>query len=509
MSEAPNEHSPVQQQEDVAPSSNAQQADTSAAVTKRPAENEIEFISSNPVKKRKLSGQQTTLMGPMAPMAPMAQMAQMAQAPMPPPPRPPQQSLILMQKGPGASQFAPIDRRRSLCGIAQAKGTTPSPMLETRGVSLPVLENFAFPLSFPPILAQRPRLSEAISPKQLPQILPEPLEAGSQANQARPPSPTPTPLPSITLDQISCLDFNGIPTSTPGFDVNRIFSTDGGLMSSVGVADMSFAIPPPSLSTNPFTSPNAIPFRMYSTGSLVPMMPPQGTGQPPTSFSSLPVPQPQQQAVPAPIASNGANVQGHHHPTNRQHPQAPPPFGSPAFSRPSSPAPGQEPPCLHCARIRQQTLLRQSQGLPPLPAPGNNNTTPRQQPQQHACHPPPATPASSTHLPPLHPTQPCRPAPRSSLAPPERQRLQPPVTPTSVMPLIPARASLNTHHHHIHAPGPPPNLVQDIVQTVQSTFPYAQVAARHGVLPARVAEVLAGVVVGPLLRGVGRGGGMG
>ena len=177
MSEAPNVHSPFQQQEDVAPSSNTQQADTSAAVTKRPAEDEIEFISSNPVKKRKLSGsssgQQTTLTAPRAPMA------QMAQAPMPPPPLPPQQTLIPMQEGPGASQVAPIDRCRSLCGIAQAKGPTPSPILETRGVSLPVLENFAFPLSFPPILAQRPRLSEAISPKQLPRILPEPLEAGS------------------------------------------------------------------------------------------------------------------------------------------------------------------------------------------------------------------------------------------------------------------------------------------------------------------------------------------
>ncbi len=507
MSETPQEQSSVQKQ-DAAPSSDSQQADTSAAVTKRHAEDEIEFISSNPVKKRKLSGQQTTL------VAPMAQMVQTAQAPMPPPPRPSQQTLLPMQQGPGAFQVASVDRSRSLCGIAKAKGPTPSPMLEIRGTSLPVLDSFVFPLSFPPIPSQRPRLSEAISPKQLPQTLPEPLEAGSQTNQARPPCPTLAPLPSITLDQISCLDFNGVPTSTPGFDVNRIFSTDGGLMSSIGVAGMSFAIPPSSPSTNPFTSPNAIPFRMYSTGSLVPMVPPQDVG-PPTSFPNVPMSQPQQQAVPAPIANNKATVQGLHHPTNGQHPQAPPPAGSPAFSRSYSPVPGPKPPCLHCARIRQQTLLRQSQGLPQLPALVNNNTTtPRQQPQQHACHPPPTTPTSSTHLPPPHPIQPRRPTPRSSLAPPpERQRLQSPAVLAPVRPPIPARASLSTHRHHahahIHAPAPPPNLVQDIAQTVQSTFPYAQVAARHGLLPASVAEVLAGVVIGPLLRGGGSGGGMG
>ncbi len=505
MSQPSQEQFPVQPQ-DAAPPDNAQQADTSAAVTKRPAEDEIEFISSNPVKKQKLSGQQAIVVVPMA------------QTSMPPPPRPSQQTLIPMQQNPSATQVALVDRSRSLCGIAPAKGPAPTPMLETRGTSLPVLDSFVFPLSFPPIPSQRPRLSEAISPKQLPQTLPKPLDAGSQANQARPPSPSPAPLPSITLGQISCLDFNGVPTSTPGFDMDRIFATDGGLVKSCGVTDVSFAIPPPSPSMNPFTGQHAIPFRMYSTGSLVPMVPPQGVGQSPTSLPGVPVPRPQQQATPAPIARNGATVQGHHHLMNRHHPQVLPPAGGSAFSRPSSPTPGPKPHCIQCAWIRQQTLLRQAQGLPQPPAPGTNSTTPRQQLQQHACHPPPTTPARSTHLPPPYPAQTHRPTPRSSLAPPpERQRLESPAVPALVRPPVPARVSISTTRHHAHThthahahvPGPAPNLVQDIVETVQSTFPYAQVAARHGVLPAKVAEVLAGAVVGPLLRGGGRGGGMG
>jgi len=48
-----------------------------------------------------------------------------------------------------------------------------------------------------------------------------------------------------------------------------------------------------------------------------------------------------------------------------------------------------------------------------------------------------------------------------------------------------------------------------MAQTVQSTFPYAQVAARHGVLPDKVAEVLASMVITPLLRGAGRPPGVG
>jgi hypothetical protein len=51
--------------------------------------------------------------------------------------------------------------------------------------------------------------------------------------------------------------------------------------------------------------------------------------------------------------------------------------------------------------------------------------------------------------------------------------------------------------------------LQDIAQTVQAVFPYAQVADRHGMVSAKVAEVVSGMVIKPLMRGVDRPPGMG
>ncbi len=94
---------------------------------------------------------------------------------------------------------------------------------------------------------------------------------------------------------------------------------------------------------------------------------------------------------------------------------------------------------------------------------------------------------------------------RSTPAPERQQRLQSPAPPFVLPPVKAPTPAARACHHYL----PSPSLVQDIVQTVQSTFPYAQVAARHGVLPARVMDVLAAVVLGPLLNGSARGAGMG
>lgn len=56
------------------------------------------------------------------------------------------------------------------------------------------------------------------------------------------------------------------------------------------------------------------------------------------------------------------------------------------------------------------------------------------------------------------------------------------------------------------APKKPPtthNLLVDVAETVELCFPYNDVAARHGVTPAKVAEALSGVVLLPLLRVAG------
>ena len=482
MSDVPEEQEAVHRQADV-PSSNTPNTSAQTVPEKRPADDEVQFISSNPIKKQRPTGQLTD---------------HMAQGPMAPPPRPLKQTPFPGEQTAVVPRAPPVERRRSLCGVVQ--GTVPVPTLENRGASLPVLEHFAFPQSFSSLPSQPHRLSEAISPKQLPQAFSAASEAGVNTNQAPPPAPSPVSQTSVTLDQISCLDFNGIPTNTPGFDVSRIFSADGGLMSAVGVADMTPTTQSPS-PTNPFSGQNAIPFAMYSTGSLVPMMLTHGNARAPASFPNLPMPSQRstpcpslssqsrpQQGMPATGPDNIANIQGSH-PTKAQHQPGQPQVGNTALSRSFSPAPGPKPPCLHCARIRQQNLLRQAQGSVQLP--GNSTQPHRPASQQHSCHPPNA-PVSNNMPPPQQPS-----IPRSTPAP-EQQRLRSPAPFSApIRPPTPARTN------------PYPALLQDMAQTVQSTFPYAQVAARHGVLPDKVAEVLASMVITPLLRGAGRPPGVG
>jgi hypothetical protein len=257
-------------------------------------------------------------------------------------------------------------------------------------------------------------------------------------------------------------------------------------------------MPVPSL--NPLSTHNAIPFTMYSTGNIMTMPQTHNMSQAPVNFPLLPMQgQPQQHGVPAP--GNMANSQGQF-PVKPQHPQGQPMGGNMVLSRSSSPAPGAKPPCLHCARIRQENLFRQAQGPPGMP--GNNTIQPHQpaSQQHHGCHPPPAPVNNPIPLP--GPTQ-LGPIPRSTPAGGLGQLTNAPRQPP------------NQYQPATQFPGPapftspggrisftPPNLLQDIAQTVQASFPYAQVAARHGTAPARVAELLSNVVVAPLLRGNGR-----
>ncbi|KAK4151102.1 hypothetical protein C8A00DRAFT_36270 [Chaetomidium leptoderma] len=464
MSEAFKEEEPVPAQATTPPSDET--------LVKRPANDEIEFISSNPVKKRRLTEQKSDSIAP-GPMAP---------------PPPPQTSVPKQQQTPPSPRIPPTDRRRSLCGIGHVKVPVPGSTLENRGASLPALEDFLFPQSFPPIPNQPSRLSVAISPKQLPQAFPVPHGTNSNTIQPLPPAPSAAPQNSVSLDQISCLDFNGVPTNTPGFDLNQIFSADGGIMGGFGMCNTGA----PSLGMgntplNPMNTQNAIPFTMYSTGNI--MATPQahsGTQLLP-SFPSAPI-QSQHQQMP--------NSQGQYPMNPPQHSQqCQPPGGNLAFG----PPPVTKPPCLHCARIRQENLVRRAQGSPLLPT---NNVAHQHRPasqQHHNCHPPPA-PVNS-HLP--------------------RPILPPPVLiPRST----PATGQQHQHRHSHHSPAAQsggsssssssssmldtaatrPNLVQDIAQTVQASFPYAQVAARHGLLPAKIAEVVSNMVIGPLLRGAGR-----
>jgi hypothetical protein len=497
MSETPKAESPPQPQAPAA-SGNVEAATDQSALVKRPlSDDEIEFISSNPVKKRRMTEQKPNQM-PQGSMPP------------PPPPIPREHTPVVKQQTPTAEQIPPLNRSQSLCGPGLVKGPVADAMLKTRGTSLPVLDNFAFPTSFPPVPAQSSRLSVAISPKQLPQALTATPEVDDNPSQ---PASGPAAQNSVALDQISCLDFNGIPVNTPGFDLGRIFSADNGIMSALGLDNTGIPAPAPP-PVNPLTTQNTIPFTMYSTGNIV-TMPQTGANQSLAAFPSQPMQhqhhqhQPQQPGVFAPRDTLGSQVQ---YPANHHH-QASLPREQPSSSRSPTPTPGAKPACLHCARLRQENLMRRAQAPPLLP--GTAVQPHNQAAQPHMCAP------SSNHLPPPTPApSPLRPTPRSTPAGGQlanvhqRQQQQhlpathPPATlmPSAPAPQIPLSAMLSVPAR----PGPAPSLLQDIAQTVQASFPYAQLAARHGVAPARVAEVVSRMVIGPLLRGgADRGSGSG
>ncbi|KAK4099377.1 hypothetical protein N658DRAFT_517447 [Parathielavia hyrcaniae] len=394
------------QQQATNPSVALEEAAGQAGVIKRPvADDDIQFVSSNPVKKRRMTEQKP---------------AQTTDNSMAPPPAPTVKHLT-----PTIEQISPVDRSRSLCGIGQAKGPLADAMLETRGASLPVLENFAFPQVFPGFPNQPSRFSVAVSPRQLPQAFATPSEADADANQPVRPAPGHAAQDSVTLDQISCLDFHGVPLNTPGFNLSQVFPADGGIMGGFGLNSTGGST---SARPNPLNAHNTIPFTMYSTGNIVTLPQTNGAGQPP-------------------------------------------------------------PACLHCARLRQEHLLRQAQLVPGDAA----QDQPPPSSQQHLCRPPSPTPLALPTLRPIPRSTPANIHPRQQ----QQEQQQQQHLPTAQCPApatMPAPLPLRS--------GPALNLVQDIAHTVQSCFPYAQVAARHGMAPARVVEVVSGVVVRPLLRGV-------
>ncbi|KAK4246526.1 hypothetical protein C7999DRAFT_15325 [Corynascus novoguineensis] len=420
-------------------------ANDSERPTKRPAiDSDIEIISSNPVKKRRLS-EPTTTQGSATSTTPPS-----LPPPLPPPSLPisfpPQETLSAEHETCASSQTTLADRCRSLCGIGQAEALTSEASMDTRGTSLPALEQFAF--SQTPSLATRqtPRVSDAISPKQIPHAVPPPppgtgasatesVQSMATATTTATMTTTASPLPknSITLDQISCLDFNGVPTNSPGFDTGRVFGGDGDIPRGIGGGNATGAMAPDQ---GPH---NSIPFTMSSAGNVMTISQAYNMGK---------------QSVP--VLSNGTR-----------------------------------PPCLQCARIRQRNMLRQAQVAatsPMLPTQANGRAN-----SQNNCHPP-----SSPRMPPPTSFPRSRQTPRSTPAPPSQEQRQPPnQQQTRYQQLLqnqsPSTSAVVTSNCHLQP------LLRDMAQTIQASFPYVQVAARHGMTPARVAEVLASVVASPLL----------
>lgn len=470
MSEAPQKEEPAQ-----APSAKVEHASDQAILAKRSAaDDDVEFISSNPLRKRRLTEQKPA--------------AQVAQASMPPPPIPQPQN-------PFTSQVAPVDRHRSLCDMRSAKGHDSEALLENRGTSLPVLESFVFPQSLPSTATQSSRLSEAISPKQLPHPCPAGSDANANLNQLPPPAQSPGPQNSVTLDQISCIDFKGVPTNTPGLDLSRIFYADGGVMSfesNIGPSAPASSLP------NQLSTHNTIPFTMYSTGNIVAMPHMQGENHFPASFAGGPL-QAQHQNHGASFAGHPPVHQGQY-PASPRYPQAQAPGRNVASSSSPSPASGPKPPCPHCARIQQETLLRQTRGPPQLL--GINAVQPQHQASQKSIRQSSSAPVPlSSHLPHLVPTQPrSSPRPTSAGGPPATTQGQ-----QHQMCHAPSRLPA----HPVASATPAPlsldsGLLEDIAQTVKATFPFSQVAGRHGLAVGQVFDLVSQMLKRPLMDGVCR-----
>ncbi|KAH6632719.1 hypothetical protein F5144DRAFT_593420 [Chaetomium tenue] len=440
------------------------QANEQAMLTKRHVvDDEIEFISSNPVKKRRLTEQKHGE-APQEPMKPP-----LLNPPPPPPPPPPpspalppscppplsQTTFVANPTTPAPTQTLAADRRHSMCDANQ-----------TRGNSLPVFKKFFFPQS--PALAQThpPRRSEAISPKQLPQPYRAPPEADADIAHPSLPVPSPSSTNSVTLDQISCLDFNGTPTNSPGFDVSQVFSADGGIMGSVGFGNAVSQTHAPA----PITPTN--------THSLVPPM---------THLSSE-----------NSLALSMATLQKQN--TTKRHFPSRHPAAENTVARQPPPMPviknTTKPPCLHCARIRfiQNPINHQLNFIPPLGSVHNHNNHNNSGPIPH--------PAPTSHpTPPPHPTSYPRPH-YNHHHHHQHDHHQPSATQSPSLP--PTHPNKNTPN------GGPNSLLHDMAQAIQASFPYTQVAARQGMTPETVAEVLSSLVVVPLLlRGGGSGGGHG
>lgn len=398
---------------------------------KRPAvEDEIEFISCNPVKKR-LAEQTTVHSTTISSEHPQ-----------------PQDTRSTNQKTKDFPHTSPTGRCQSLCGIGQTRAPGPGTTMESRGTSLPVLEKFTFPQTFPPMTGRSPRGSDAISPKQLPQSVPEPLKPGANwsragtntattVSAAKTGVPAPVQANSVTLDQISCLNVNGIPTHSPEFDAGRVFPADGGIMSGISVSHTTSSVPPrPAFPTS--SSRNGTLFSMYSADSI----------------------------LTAPQAHHGEKL-----------------------SVPVLLMETKQTSCTHCALIRQQNAFRQV----PVSGPSHQIATQTQGHINFQSHDRTSTLRNMLSHPvfsaPGH-------IPRSTPTPiQEKGQLQSQCQHRCQQP--PPQSLLHqvsvTSSHYLQP------LLQDMAQTIQASFPYAQVAARHGITPAKVAEVLASVVGAPLV----------
>lgn len=163
---------------------------------REPDDDDIQFVSSHPVKKPRLRGEEAANDG----QAVQAQTQAEAQAPSPHATG--QENTPVTEISAAHDTSRPPDRSISAAPLGLASHLSAHAMWENRGTSLPAMENFSFQTAYPTASARSPA-SAAVSPKQVHQSLPlnGVQTEGPQSTQV-------SPTRGVTIDQVPCLDIS-------------------------------------------------------------------------------------------------------------------------------------------------------------------------------------------------------------------------------------------------------------------------------------------------------------
>ncbi len=442
------------------------------------------------------------------------------------------------------------DRCYSMGGVGlRLTAPVPDMSLENRGASMPAFENWSFPSASSQISTPRSaRFSVAVSPKTVPRTVSPTIQ--SITTEPRAPSSFPAQhslQTTMGLDQIPCLDF-GENVSGFGSDVEKMLSADSGVPASGFMNTLGSQVPLPLGLVEPLRSQNNIPFAMYSTGNFVTIP------QVHNPYAPHPFGRPGDRLVPgatpalsgmAERRSVGTRKPQHPHPALLPSAAAHGPDGftmasvtedadqerQPIPFLPSFPSMTSKHACVECARAQKQSLFKQIRH-------NHGSRTVRDSPHHtglyHGPHGQPT--AAHAQQPALHTHQHQAPKaiahftnprfqtsnPQPCAKPDKRSERRGTPGPTGGL-LLPSKATV-TSASNLDAHKPPrtplqaqqqkqqhtpeqqkpkkhaQNIYVDIAETVEETFPYAEVASRHGCTPAKIAEVLSGVILLPLLR---------
>ncbi|RYP71814.1 hypothetical protein DL769_004620 [Monosporascus sp. CRB-8-3] len=472
-------------------------APSATVIPSKRSDDDIQFLSSKPVKRRKVSEQKpgptcqpqfaaSTTQAPLAIPAPVPAPVLVPAVPFPVP---------TTQAVNGPREGAHASERRLSTGMVGLPSDMHAVELTygIRGVSLPVLENFV--LNQPP-RGPRPMSPPELSPKTLPQTISPAMLSVHTQNRPGEYGLQETPHEGIESCRTS---ENIVESMTPHQEPQNLEPAT----KQLHVLNM-----PINQSAPPMAS-NGVPKQSDAKLSSMPP-PPVPRSEPSHATDSI-----QKCPISVEKTTDTTTKIGMHHRNSKQL-------------------------CQICARMRQQANLARTQGIPMMP---QNVPLPQLIPQV-SCHQPygqhlqphmmamtpngmhsfasgfpmmmpiqgNSFPNFATHTP-LFPAQPTRQTPRThspqSTGKPvpdssaqateanaqERRSPAPAPAANSSNPLKPPASLIQPTYRK-----PSPNLIVDVAETCQEKFPFEEVAQRHNVPVEKVFDVFAAIIQVPLLR---------